>query len=806
MATPSSAQIQQYLNAHPGQSGRQAISAINAGWKPATQQTSPLASTPAPDYPAPVESSNQGAPTSNVALPTKLNNFSNVNEQGLPILDQKALDSVLAKYKGNSLTSCQYRDNYNKFGWNAKSDSSYVRHGPAILGLDMGTVREGMSGGSPGFVKAGTSVAASDADFKKAAGQLGLDYNSYIKPKAFVATNNGMGGTETPNARNSRQYTDPVTGETYLARIDGKGNFQTTLDQKALFGDINNQTKDLYVVGNILEAKGANKQSPHAAITFRADGSGNLVPITKEDGTIAYQPYNGVSVVHKGASGQFADLAPLALFAAAVAAPYLLGTVGGSTGALTAGQVGAAGAGAGAGAGIGTLGLGAGAGLGTGTMAGTMLGATGATLGSTAALGAGSLAALNGATGALSSGAGTLPSSTGGLPGVEAGNVMAGYTGTPLNSLGTEAGLGGAGYAGADTLANIEQAAIADTFNPNAPGYEVGLEGPAKIGSQCVGFKESTSLLDTAKKVKDLYKSGKDLFGSCQPAACGTNCGAPSGFPGFLCGTAEFLNKPRPSGKSAGLKTVNKEAEQNVGALDFDDSQSAPTGYADAGAVTKERNNQGYLSDAIKEWDAIFCQDKLTPKFVKCDLPEFLFSKKSLESHKLKPLKQGLRVNPLATGGLPHKYAAAAPKGHKPEFITGMTGYYACGGGTGQSDDIPAMLHDGDYVMDAETVSALGDGSSKAGRNVLEGFREQIPHKKEGGSNPVPAKIADGEYVFPEAFVTALGGGDNKRGAEILDGLRTKLRAHKRGAPLDKIPPKAKDPLEYIKTGSKQHG
>ena len=62
----------------------------------------------------------------------------------------------------------------------------------------------------------------------------------------------------------------------------------------------------------------------------------------------------------------------------------------------------------------------------------------------------------------------------------------------------------------------------------------------------------------------------------------------------------------------------------------------------------------------------------------------------------------------------------------------------------------------------------------------------------------VAAKIADGEYVFPAAFVTALGGGDNKRGAEILDGLREKLRAHKRAAPLDKIPPKAKSPLAYI--------
>jgi hypothetical protein len=150
-------------------------------------------------------------------------------------------------------------------------------------------------------------------------------------------------------------------------------------------------------------------------------------------------------------------------------------------------------------------------------------------------------------------------------------------------------------------------------------------------------------------------------------------------------------------------------------------------------------------------------------------------------------------------GALPSHYREAAPEGHHPEFITGLTGFYACGGGTGQSDDIPAMLHDGDYVMDAETVSALGDGSSKAGREVLEGFMHKVPHKKVIGGNPVPAKIADGEYVFPAAFVTALGKGDNKAGSKILDGLREKLRAHKRAAPINKIPPKAKSPLDYIK-------
>jgi len=196
---------------------------------------------------------------------------------------------------------------------------------------------------------------------------------------------------------------------------------------------------------------------------------------------------------------------------------------------------------------------------------------------------------------------------------------------------------------------------------------------------------------------------------------------------------------------------------------------------------------------------------KYMPKFVD-DKEELLQSSGRHQPLSLKQLKHlSTQISPLgnmgglASGGLPKKYHDAMPQGHKPEFITGMTGYYACGGGTGQSDDIPAMLHDGDYVMDADVVAALGDGSSKAGREILEGFRKQVPHKETNHGQPVPAKIADGEYVFPAGFVNALGGGDNKAGAKVLDGLREKLRAHKRSAPTSKIPPKAKSPLDYIK-------
>lgn len=112
--------------------------------------------------------------------------------------------------------------------------------------------------------------------------------------------------------------------------------------------------------------------------------------------------------------------------------------------------------------------------------------------------------------------------------------------------------------------------------------------------------------------------------------------------------------------------------------------------------------------------------------------------------------------NALASAGLHAITDGALPgmksggKVHRPEFITGATGHFVEGRGDGQSDDIPAMLADGEYVFDADTVAALGNGSSKAG-------------------------------------------------ALQLDKMRHAIRKHKRSAPTDKIPPKAKSPLDYLK-------
>ena len=57
-------------------------------------------------------------------------------------------------------------------------------------------------------------------------------------------------------------------------------------------------------------------------------------------------------------------------------------------------------------------------------------------------------------------------------------------------------------------------------------------------------------------------------------------------------------------------------------------------------------------------------------------------------------------------------------------------GFAVEGPGDGRDDKIPAMLSDGEYVIDAETVALLGNGSNKAGADMLDQFRVNVRKHK----------------------------------------------------------------------------
>jgi hypothetical protein len=94
------------------------------------------------------------------------------------------------------------------------------------------------------------------------------------------------------------------------------------------------------------------------------------------------------------------------------------------------------------------------------------------------------------------------------------------------------------------------------------------------------------------------------------------------------------------------------------------------------------------------------------------------------------------------------KNGGALSSVHVPQFITGATGHYVKGKGDGQSDDIPAMLADGEYVFDADTVAALGNGSSDAGAKLLDHFRESLrEHKRSAPNNKIPPPASPLVYM-----------------------------------------------------------
>jgi hypothetical protein len=100
-------------------------------------------------------------------------------------------------------------------------------------------------------------------------------------------------------------------------------------------------------------------------------------------------------------------------------------------------------------------------------------------------------------------------------------------------------------------------------------------------------------------------------------------------------------------------------------------------------------------------------------------------------------MAQGGGISSLAYGG------EAAPVGFANKAFEGMVP----GQGTGMSDDIPfsiegnqpALLSRDEYVLPADVVSQLGDGSSSAGADMLDNFISQVRQTKYGNTQqPAP--------------------------------------------------------------------
>ena len=111
--------------------------------------------------------------------------------------------------------------------------------------------------------------------------------------------------------------------------------------------------------------------------------------------------------------------------------------------------------------------------------------------------------------------------------------------------------------------------------------------------------------------------------------------------------------------------------------------------------------------------------------------------------------------------------------------------------GVGYAGGGEVELADGAFVVDARTVSELGNGSSNAGHELLakmggrpirgpgDGVSDSIPARI---GRDQPARVARDEVIFDPAAVRRIGNGDEKRGAQKLYAMMDKAHTARKRA------------------------
>lgn len=106
-------------------------------------------------------------------------------------------------------------------------------------------------------------------------------------------------------------------------------------------------------------------------------------------------------------------------------------------------------------------------------------------------------------------------------------------------------------------------------------------------------------------------------------------------------------------------------------------------------------------------------------------------------------------------------------------------------------------------VPNPDRAYAFARGGVMPGNGATQGALGLLAGNTAGQDDSINARLSDGEYVMDADVVAALGDGNTAAGAAKLDQMRESIRRHKRSAPHDSIPPKAKSIEAYLKGGRK---
>lgn len=353
------------------------------------------------------------------------------------------------------------------------------------------------------------------------------------------------------------------------------------------------------------------------------------------------------------------------------------------------------------------------------------------------------------------------------------GASMAGGLGIAgkLGEVGSSLGLPGASSIGASGAA---QTAALENVASKLPGAETAFMSPAQA---------STAALEGVASKLPGFETAFAAPGASAPAAAATagsaiNAAGKTGLAGFAQGFGDSAKLGLPGGIIG--KAAPMLAAQGV--MSGVSNAMTPSGYKNAegqvdnsyqGPYTAQRRTATFAPDTESLLNSTKERD-----YFDIDVPEVY----NMQGQVVQP---GSNTAP----GTPILQSVLNPKAKKGQpmysFVTNpyMGAGYAKGG--------EVELADGAFVVDARTVSELGNGSSGAGQELLakmggrpiqgpgDGVSDSIPARI---GRDQPARVARDEVVFAPEAVRRIGKGDEKRGAQKLYAMMDKAHAARKRA------------------------
>jgi hypothetical protein len=207
----------------------------------------------------------------------------------------------------------------------------------------------------------------------------------------------------------------------------------------------------------------------------------------------------------------------------------------------------------------------------------------------------------------------------------------------------------------------------------------------------------------------------------------------------FPLSTATF---PYASGGRA-----EDDEDGDTGAPDPQESMEPDSDQSEAQGEEKQIVIEAMLALEGRHPHAEEALERFTDTFGRDALDEL---EAMVHAHKLAQAEPGDEDNPAAD-----ETAPGALGDDEDDDMARAGGGLLSGPGSGQSDEIhgntpsgrPVLLSDGEYVIDAPTVAALGDGSTNAGARRLDEFRKSVRKQAYGHEKQAKPMASGGRAI-----------------------------------------------------------